>query len=50
MKLGKLKDFLHELDNLQAEVFIADAGIAYEILDIELDPDTQDIYFILKSV
>lgn len=50
MKLGKLKDFLHELDNLDSEVLVAENGLAYEILDIELDPDTEDIYFILKTV
>jgi hypothetical protein len=29
---------------------VAENGLAYEILDIELDPDTEDIYFILKTV
>ena len=50
MKLGRLKDFLHELDNLDADVLVADSGYVYEVLDIDLDPDTQDIYFILKTV
>jgi hypothetical protein len=29
---------------------VAENGLAYEILDIELDPDTEDIYLILKTV
>jgi len=50
MNLGRVKDFLHELDNLNAKVYVADNGTAYEILDIDVDPDTEDIYFILKTV
>ncbi len=49
MKLGKLKDFLHELDNLDANVFVVDNGTAYHIIDIELDPDTQNVYFIYQE-
>lgn len=49
VRVGRLKDFLHELDNLDSKVYVARNGIAYEVLDIDLDSDTQDIYFILKT-